>query len=312
VTRLLKSEEIAHVFALDNLSRSYEVPPFTSVESASSRCSIIRSDYQELTSDRIDALQVDVLVHFAASISVDESMVVPEKYVLNNEVGGAQLVERLAKSRTRPHLILASSAEVYGDPDYVPIDIAHPKQPANAYAVTKLAVENHALVANRWYGYPLTILRNFNTFGPNTLPGEFAAVIPKFINAALRDEDLIVFNGGSQTRDFIFVEDAVTAYEHAIHRHATLDGRIFNVGTGVETSIKQLAQLILEQTGSRAKLVELNGRPADLARLCADVADTKQALDWEPRHPFAAGLERTIAWHQAIFETTHEPVLSAV
>ncbi len=300
VTRLLKSPNIAHVVALDNCSRGYERPPFTGEEATSPKCTIFRRDYQDLTAGTIDTLQVHVLVHMAASISVDESMVVPEKYLVNNEIGGARLIRELVQTRTRPHLILASSAEVYGDPVYVPIDTDHPKRPTNVYAVTKHAVENHALVANQWNGYPVTIIRNFNTFGPNALPGEYAGVIRQFIGQALRGEPLVVFNGGTQTRDFMYIEDGISAYEQVIARHAALSGQILNIGTGFETSIRDLAEMILAETGSTGGLRYEEGRPADIARLLADISATEMALDWIPQYSLFKGLRETIAWHREL------------
>jgi len=300
LSRLLKSSTISHVVALDNCSRGYERPPFAGEEARSPRCSIYRRDYQDLTAGTIDSLQVDVVVHTAASISVDESMVAPEKYLVNNEIGGARFIRELAQTRTRPHLILASSAEVYGDPVYVPIDIDHPKRPGNVYAVTKHAVENHALVAHQWEGYPVTIIRNFNTFGPNALPGEYAGVIRQFIGKALRGEQLVVFNRGAQTRDFMYIEDGISAYEQAIARHAALSGQILNIGTGVETSIRDLAEMILAQTGSQGGLRYEDGRPADIARLVADITATQSALGWTPQYSLSEGLGETIAWYREL------------
>jgi nucleoside-diphosphate-sugar epimerase len=262
------------------------------------RCEWLVRDFQTLTAREIDELALDVVVHLASFISIDESMVRPMDYLKNNEMGGLTFIQRLVTSETKPFLILGSSAEVYGQPQYTPMDTRHPTVPLNFYAVTKLALENYWRVAQAWYGYPVIIVRNFNTYGPNQLIGPFAPVIPSFIVRALEGEPLIVHNSGHQTRDFLFVEDAVRAYELIIAQRDELVGRIFNLGSGVETTIENLAYLIRSIVDSPLEIQFKPGRFADIRCLLADISALRESVGWLPETSLVDGLICTVEWYR--------------
>jgi len=302
---LVNRDDVEKVFALDDFSRGYlEESPFIGSPSFDKKVSILRQDYRQLNAQAIDSLGLDAIVHLAARISIDESMINPTSYLENNEIGGALLVQELIKSKSRPFLVLGSSAEVYGNPVCVPIDLDHPTQPYNVYAVTKLAVEHHCRVAYLWHDYPVVIMRNFNTYGPNQMTGSYAAVIPKFIQAALSGQPLVVHNAGGQSRDFMYVKDAVRAYDLVITQGRRLSGRVFNLGTGVETHISELADLIRRLTGSTSQVVFGPKRVADLQRLVAECSAAKEELGWEPRYTLEQGLGETIAWFRRVMEAS--------
>lgn len=297
VDLLVKRRDVSRVYALDNFGRGYMVSPaFLASEEFERKCRVMHRDYQELTAAELDDMGVDVIIHLAAYISVDESMVRPRDYILNNEVGGVALVQELLKTKTRPTLIVGSSAEVYGEPVTLPMDVDHPTNPKNVYGITKLALDWHCMLAHAWEGYPVIIVRNFNTFGPNYLPGRYAAVLPTFIEKALRNEAIVVHNDGEQTRDFLYVKDAARAYDLLLDGHRHLSGKVFNLGTGDQISVNELAEKVKEQTRSQSPIVHVPGRRSDIRALASDSSELSKAVGWRPQYSFDDGLAETIRW----------------
>ena len=241
---------------------------------------------------------IDAVVHLAASVSIPESMESPNEYFLNNEYATFRFVHTLVKVKQRPVLIYASSPEVYGNPKYTPMDTEHPLYPRSVYAVTKLASEKHCRAIYEWYDYPVIVIRNFNTFGENQNIWGYTAVIPMFIHRALRGEPIEIHGDGLQTRDFMYVKNAVGAYEEVISRARELSGGIFNIGSGQQLAIRDLAVRVIEMTGSKSELVSRPSRLADIFALHADIEETLKVLRWKPAYTFEQGLERTIAWYR--------------
>jgi UDP-glucose 4-epimerase len=221
-----------------------------------------------------------------------------EEYFKNNEYGTFRFMQTLVRTKKWPLIIYASSPEVYGNPIYTPMDINHPLLPRSIYAVTKLAAEKHCYAMYQWYGYPVVIMRNFNTFGENQDISGNAGVISSFLVRALRGEPLVVHNRGEQTRDFQYVKDAVHAYVLVIERDKELSGGIFNIGTGKQTSVSELARMILDITSSSSEIIYQKGRAADLISLEADYSEIKKKTGWEPRYSLEEGLRRTAEWYR--------------
>jgi len=301
--RLLRDDPGASVVAVDDFSRHFPGgEPLTPEVEAGRPIEIARRDYADLTTAELDDWAPDVIVHFAARISVPESMDRPHAYFANNEAGTFRLAHAIADMRRPALLIYASSPEVYGPPIHVPMNENHPLRPVTVYAVTKAACEMHCLALNRWWGHPVVVIRNFNTFGPHQNLQGYPAVTVAFARRALRGQPLHLENGGRQTRDFMFIDDAVDAYARVIARGSSLAGSVFNIGTGRETSIRQVAQTVLAVTGSDSEIAETSGRRTDLPALCADASRIRQATGWVPVTPFEEGMRRTADWLRAVDE----------
>ena len=221
-----------------------------------------------------------------------------EEYFKNNEYGTFRFMQTLVRTKKRPLLIYASSPEVYGNPIYTPMDTNHPMLPRSIYAVTKLAAEKHCYAMYQWYGYPVVIMRNFNTFGENQDISGNAGVISSFLVKAIKGEPLVIHNRGEQTRDFQYIKDAVHAYVLVTEKGKKLAGEIFNIGTGKQTSIKDVAEMILDTTGSSSEIIYQEGRLADLMSLEADYSEIKKKTGWEPRYSLKEGLRRTAGWYR--------------
>lgn len=301
---LLKREDVAQVIGTDDFSREFLVDPLTLINYSrkpeNGKFRFLKMDFRDLSPKLLDELEVDVVVHLAAFVSIDESMDDPVRYFEVNEIGTFKLCQSLFKTKRQPYLIYASSPEVYGNPIYTPMDVDHPLYPRSIYAVTKLAAEKHCHALFQWYGYPVAIIRNFNTYGENQNNGRYAAVIPAFISRALKGEDLILHWGGKQSRDFTYVKDAVRAYSLLVSKRKQFKGSIFNIGTGKQTYILELAEKIVKLANSPSRIISKSGRFADLEKLEADITRTTEKLGWKPKCTLEEGLERTINWYRRL------------
>lgn len=298
VDLLVKRDDVSVVFGVDNFSREYLHNPFTRSEHLEKKFRLIKSDYKDVDTSLLNKLEPDVIIHFAAFVSIPESMEKPFEYFYNNEVGTFMFIQNIFKTKSQPALVYASSPEVYGNPRYVPMDEEHPLHPRSTYSVTKLAAEKHCLSLFEWYGYPVAVIRNFNTYGENQNLWAYAGVITSFINNALRGKPLAIHGDGTQTRDFLYVKDNVRAYSLLIDKVHKLKGEVFNIGTGKQTSINELANMIIKLTNSNSKIVHTKARPGDLSALCADYSKIKEKLGWEPKFTLSEGLKRTISWYR--------------
>ncbi len=295
---LLKIKSVEKIIGIDNFSRNFlSKDPFIKLVDPG-KFELLKMDYADLDKKTIDKIGPDVVVHLAASVSIPESIDDPWKYFNNNEKGTFQLAQTLLASRTQPFLVYASSPEVYGNPKYVPMDENHPLNPTSTYAVTKLSCEKHCMSLWEWYKYPVTAIRNFNTYGENQNIWGYSAVIPAFIDNALRNKPLIIDGDGKQTRDFMYVADAVDAYKMVIENRRASAGETFNIGTGKETSINDLADKIIEATGSGSKVTYTEPRAGDLKALRANIEHIKSRIGWEPKTSMEDGLKKTIEWYR--------------
>lgn len=301
VDLLLSQPGIEKVIGVDNFSRQFATPdPFLPNPNFGSHFELWRTNYQDLTPRMINDSGIDALVHLAAFVSIDESMEYPEKYFENNEHGSLILARNLLETVRKPLLVVASSPEVYGNPSYTPMDEDHPMYPRSFYAVSKLAAEKHCRVLYEWYGYPVVVIRNFNTYGPNQNIWGYSAVIPAFIERALHGKPLVVYGDGRQTRDFVYVKDAVRAYLAVIRAGNRLSGGVFNIGTGKQTPIADLAHMIQDLTESHLPVSHQTGRPGDLDALSADIGRARRVLHWSPVHSLNDGLKETIEWYRGV------------
>ncbi len=301
VDALVRRDDVEIVFGVDDLSRHFDLTdPFIPSTELATKFTLHQGDFRSLTPDRLDSWDLDVVIHLAAKTSIDESMDHPGLYFAHNEEGTFRFAQALLRTRKAPLLVYASSPEVYGCPTYVPMDEDHPMHPRSTYAVTKLAAEKHCHSLYEWYGYPVIVIRNFNTYGENQNTAGHAAVIPAFIRNALAHRPLEVSGDGRQTRDFMYVADAVAAYVAVLEHKDRLIGATLNIGTGQETSIADLAAIIIEMTGSPSKVVSIPSRPGDLPRLAAGTSRIHRGTGWRPRYPLREGLERTIAWYRKV------------
>jgi UDP-glucose 4-epimerase len=231
----------------------------------------------------------DVVFHEAALVSVDASVADPKRSHTTNATGTLNVLEAAREHDTR--VVLASSAAVYGHPEGTPISEAHPKEPTSPYGLDKLAADHYARLYADRYDLDTVALRYFNVYGPRQT-GEYAGVITVFIEQALADDPITVHGDGSQTRDFVFVEDVVRANRLAAETGQA--GTAYNVGTGASITIRDLAELIRDITDANSDIVHTDPREGDIEQSKADISKAESALGYEPRVSLREGLERTV------------------
>lgn len=301
--RVLVGDRHSTVIAVENFSRHYPGgEPLSREAAATDRIEVVREDFARLSSSDLERLTPDAIVHLAARISVPESMDEPEAYFNNNELGTFRFAHAVAGMRRPPLLIYASSPEVYGTPIRIPMDEDHPFNAKTAYAATKAAAELHCMVLHRWWGHPVVVIRNFNTYGPHQNLAGYPAVVPTFVTRALHNRPLGLEDGGGQTRDFLYIDDAVDAYMRVLDAGRELSGSIFNIGTGRQTSIRELAETVIRVTGSSSPLEDAQARRSDLPALCADIRRIREAVGWTPTTPLDVGIGRLADWLRAVGE----------
>ncbi|HSM56019.1 MAG TPA: NAD-dependent epimerase/dehydratase family protein [Candidatus Sulfomarinibacteraceae bacterium] len=237
---------------------------------------------------------IDCVYHLAARVSVAQSILYPRDYNDVNVGGTVSLMEAMRDAGVR-RVVLASSGAIYGHQNVQPVRETMAPNPDSPYAVSKLAAEQYVHTIGRLWGIETVALRIFNAYGPRqSLPVSHAPVAPRFIQQALGHGSIVIFGDGEQTRDFVYVDDVVSALTLAA-RAEDVDRRVINVGSGQETSILELASLVERATGEYTNRVFNHAKSGGVARLVADISQAQELLQWNPRVTLAEGLARTIA-----------------
>ncbi len=218
-----------------------------------------------------------------------------------NLLGALQLFDAIAKlpGGHRPPVVYASSAAVYGDVDTLPIEETMPKRPLSAYGADKYAMELHAGVATHVHGIPTVGVRFFNVYGPMQDPASpYSGVISIFCDRLSDGRPIEIFGDGAQTRDFVYVADAVAALRAAMHRLPP-GAPAFNVCTGHATTIRALAQTIGALRGVRPELVFRPARGGDIRHSLGAPSRAVAALGLAPPTPLPIGLAAVLDWLDA-------------
>ena len=233
--------------------------------------------------------EAGAIFHLAAKISVPESIQKPDEYYQNN-VQGTQSVADVA-DELGLKIVFSSSAAVYGDTSTSVSEdsVLKPKSP---YAQNKIDGEEILKKLKT----PSVALRYFNVYGPGQSDA-YAGVITTFIKRALQNLDISIYGDGGQVRDFIFVDDVAEANIAAMN-YPGKTFEIFNIGSGVETTIKELAEKIVALTKSSSKIQYMPAREGDIVYSLADVSKAKKVLGWEAKTPLEQGLKQVIEYYR--------------
>jgi dTDP-glucose 4,6-dehydratase len=245
---------------------------------------------------------VDMVVHAAANIHVDESIAEPGKYYEVN-VLGTNNVLNLCTQRKIP-LLHISSCEVYGDHgSQTKLKECSGLLPNSPYASSKAGADVMCYSYFKTFGTSVVVVRPSNVYGPGQKSGQRGAVIPIFVGRALRGETLQIFGSGKQRREFVYIDDLVNAYRILIDRmldansRKLLSGRCFNLGSGNTSSVSELAELILKHIKT-TKIVNVPARPGEVGSFVLDSDTAYQMLSWRARTMFQDGLTSYIKWVQ--------------
>ncbi len=242
---------------------------------------------------------IDFVFHHAAIASVPYSVKHPNLSRHHN-VNGTLSVLQNSSANGVTKVIFASSSAIYGDTNIIPTDESIEARPQSPYAKQKLEGEIHCHDFFASDKIRTTSLRYFNVFGPYQDPkSEYSAVIPKFIDLAIKDKDLIIYGNGNSTRDFVFVEDIIQAnLMSAVSDNS--DGEVINIANGQTITIGKLAKTIIEMTGSISKIVHEKPREGDILHSAADITKAKKIFGYQPKTSLKKGLSLTIDYFKKI------------
>ncbi len=233
---------------------------------------------------------VDVVYHLAARVSVPASILYPREYNDVNVGGTVALLEACRDVGVR-RVILGSSATVYGNQAMQPVHEEMVTQPAVPYAVSKVAAEQFLFTIGRLSGFETVALRIFNAYGAGQLlPPVHAPVIPQFMQQVIGGGSVVVDGDGSQTRDFVYIDDVVRALIGAANA-PHVDQQIINVGSGLEITVNALIEHIAQTVGRKANILHNRETFGGVARLVADVRKAQRLLNYEPSVDLVAGLQ---------------------
>jgi UDP-N-acetylglucosamine/UDP-N-acetyl-alpha-D-glucosaminouronate 4-epimerase len=242
----------------------------------------------------------DYVLHQAAIPSVPRSVADPLASNRANVDGSMNLLVAARDAKAK-RVVYAASSSAYGDTPTLPKHEAMTPNPISPYAVAKLAAEYYMISFYRCYGLETVSLRYFNIFGPRQDPASpYSGVLAKFITRMLRGETPVIWGDGSQSRDFTYIDNAVSANLLALKAPASAcAGRVFNVATGNRTDLNQTVHLLKQLTGYTGEVEHGPERAGDIKHSLADISLARRNLGYQPAINFEEGLRRTVDWYQS-------------
>jgi len=245
----------------------------------------------ELVDDIVE--DIDVVYHQAAQAGVRASVDEPTK-VTEYNINGSQTILEAARKHGVDRVINASSSSVYGKPQYLPYDEAHPTEPVSPYGASKLAVEHYMRVYNEVYGLPTVSLRYFTVYGPRMRPN---MAISNFVSRCMRGESPEIYGDGEQTRDFTYIEDVIDA-NHRLLTDTSADGEVMNIGSTDNIDIATLAEVVRDETNPTLDVEYTNPREGDAEHTHAEISKATDLIGYKPSREIREGVREFIEWYE--------------
>jgi len=273
------------VRAVDDLSTG-------SPEKLSKEVSFTRGDVNDRPKLWTLLQDIDCVYHLAARVVVPESVLYPREYNHVNVGGTVTLMEAIRDVGVK-RVIFTSSGAIYGNQPAQPVREDCTPNPKSPYAVSKLAAEYYTHTIGSLWDIETVCLRIFNAYGPNQqLPPTHPPVIPYFLKQAHENATIVIHGDGNQTRDYIYIDDVVEGMISAATA-SSVDRSTINLGSGRETSVSEIARLVIALTGNRPEIVRNVRNEGGPNRLCADISLAREKLNFHPRTPLEIGLQMT-------------------
>ncbi len=276
------------VTVLDNISTGYasNLDPYPDAE-------LVRDDIRDAEAVERAMVGKDAVFHLAASVGNKKSIDEPIYDASHNVLGTINVLEAMRKHGVGT-VVYSSSAGIFGEPQYEPVDEKHPVEPDSPYGATKLCGEKLMLSYMKLYGIKAAALRYFNVYGENQRFDAYGNVIPIFASRIARGEPITIFGDGEQTRDFIDVRD-VAAANVAAAENPEASGT-FNVGTGSRITINRLVEHLREVTGEPVEAIHGPERPGDVRHATAETTRLRETLGVSPDTDVPGNLKRYYEW----------------
>lgn len=294
----------ANVLLVDSLIPAYGGNLFN-INGIEDKVRVNIADVRDANSLKYLVQGQDYIFNLAGQVSHMDSMEDPYTDLEINIRSQLFILEACRQNNPAVKIIYASTRQIYGRPDYLPVDEKHLLHPTDMNGVNKMAGEWYHVVYNNVYGVHSISLRLTNTYGPRQLmKHNRQGFIGWFIRQAIDGEEITIFGDGSQIRDLTYVDDVVDALLRAA-ADDTSNGQIYNLGGLEPISLIELTQILIEITGTGSyRLVPFpEGREKiDIGDFYADYSKIKKSLDWQPRVPLREGLERTVRFYRTYKE----------
>lgn len=237
---------------------------------------------------------VDAVIHLAAQIHVDRSIIEP-KLTYEVNVLGTQNILEVARTYDVDKILHASTSEVYGSAQYAPMDEGHPLNAPHPYGASKIAADRMCYAYIETYGLNICVMRPFNLYGPRQKDSGYGGALSIFTKRVINGLPPVIYGSGLQTRDYTYIDDIVEAYDLILKFPKPLR-KPLNFGTGVDITIIDLAQKIIDLCGKNLAPVHVEERPGEVQRLVADISEARK-LGWEPKYSIDEGLNKFIEWY---------------
>ncbi|MCD6500931.1 GDP-mannose 4,6-dehydratase [bacterium] len=281
------------VVVVDNLSTGKK-------ENLNPKAKFYRIDIQDPKISQIFKKEKpETIFHFAAQIDVRKSVENPIGSARVDILGSLNLLENSKKQGVKKIIFASSGGAIYGETDIIPTPENHPEKPQSPYGVEKLAIEKYLNFYKKIHGLDYVTLRFANIYGPRQNSKGEGGVVAIFTDKLLHNQTPTIYGSGNQTRDFLFVEDTVDAALKSLAYGGLSSVNslpIYNVGTGIETSVNELYKLLTEETGKDIKPKYAPAKKGEQLRSCLDSSKIKKSLNWQPKYSLVEGLRETISW----------------
>ena len=280
-------EEGHKVIVVDNLSTGKK-------ENLNDKAEFYQLDIRDQELEKVfEENNITHVIHHAAQIDVQHSIKDPLFDAQNNILGTINVLE-MAKKYEVEKIIYASSAAVYGEPDYLPVDEEHPIKAMSPYGITKHTPEHYIKMYNELYDLKYTIFRYSNVYGPRQDPKGEGGVVSIFVDKMLDEKRPVIFGDGQQTRDFIHVYDIIKANLLALEKG---DNILVNISTESRDSVNDLVDYLNEVLPYNLEAVYEDARKGDILHSSLANDKAKELLDWTPDYDLRAGLEQTVEYY---------------
>jgi UDP-glucose 4-epimerase len=246
---------------------------------------------ESLVADLVEETQF--VYHEAGRAGVRDSVAEPRVYDDVNVDGTLNVLDAARRSSVE-RVVMASSSSVYGTPEYLPCDESHPTAPVSPYGASKLAAERYGCAYSQVYDLPFVALRYFTVYGPRMRPN---MAISNFVSRCANGEPPVLYGDGSQTRDFTYIDDVVSA-NLALLDEAGADGEAINIGSTDTITIRGLAEVVCEETGTDPEFEFAERHAADAKHTHADTTAATELIGYEPATSIREGVSEFVDWYR--------------
>jgi len=251
----------------------------------------------EALSEVFEKERPDMVDHHAAQMAVIRSLKEPEFDADVNIIGSLKVIRNCLKYRVKKLVYISTGGAVYGEPQYLPTDEAHPINPISQYGITKHTVEHYLFLYNLTDGLRYTVLRYPNVYGPRQYPYGEAGVTAIFSAKMLKGEAPTIFGDGEQLRDYVYVDDIVEANILAM-TNAASDNQILNIGSGRGASVNEIFRIIKRATGFDGEAIYAPARKGEVYKIYISADKARKVIGWLPKVSFEDGLKRLVEYQR--------------